>query len=115
MTDVTENDLIKQRKKLQEMMDLWKSMNRLTNNRDFNKVIMTEFMINETARFAHVSTDPNLDDKERADALGMAQAAGYLKRYLQVLDQMGKHAEHQISQIDDELEYMRANGEDEEA
>lgn len=113
MSEITETDLLQQRKDLQKHVDLMKSFQRLSNNRDFNKVILDEFMIQEAARFVQVSTDPNLTAEERADALGLAQAAGYLKRYLDVLQRMGKHAVNTINRIDEELEDMRASGEDE--
>ena len=43
----------------------------------------------------------------------MAQATGHLKRYLQVVTQMGNHAELQIPNIDDEIAELRSMGDDE--
>lgn len=81
---------------------------RLANNRDFKKLILDEFCVQECARYAQASGDPMLDERQRADSLGMAQAAGHLRRWLSVINQMGNVAQGQIEANEAELERARA-------
>ena len=104
-------DLEDHRKKAKELVELRNSALRLSNNRDFRKLILDYFCTEESARYAHASADPSLDATSRADALALAQAAGHLKRFLSVVVQMGHNAEREIVQIDEAIEEVRL-GED---
>lgn len=76
---------------------------RLANNRDFKKLILEEFCVNECATYAQNSANPMYDAEQRADCLGIAQAAGHLRRWLQVVRQMGMTAEGQTEELDEML------------
>ena len=65
---------------------------KLYNNPEFKKLIIDEFCGSECARYAQTSADPALDDRQRADALAIAQAAGHLRRYLSVIVTMGNQS-----------------------
>lgn len=84
-----------------------KVLQRLMNNRDFKKLILEDFCVQECARYAQLSADPNLSANERADALALAQSAGHIRRYLNVLDIMGNSAENQMQRLDDAIEDAR--------
>lgn len=84
-----------------------KVLQRLMNNRDFKKLILEDFCVQECARYAQASADPNLSANERADALALAQSAGHIRRYLNVLDIMGNAAENQMQRLDDAIEDAR--------
>lgn len=84
-------------------------VDRLANNRDFQKLIIEGFMRDECARLTHMSTDPNLSAQDRLDALGSAQAPGYLKRWLNALVQMGNNAERDLPEARATLEELRAD------
>jgi len=84
-----------------------KVLQRLMNNRDFKKLILEDFCVQECARYAQASADPNLSVNERADALALAQSAGHIRRYLNVLDIMGNSAENQMQRLDDAIEDAR--------
>ena len=84
---------------------------RLFSNRDFKKLILEEFCVNECARYAQNSANPALGPDERADSLAIAQAAGHLRRFLSVTIQMGNQAEVEIRQINEAIEEIRAEGE----
>lgn len=86
---------------------------KLAGNREFKKLILEDFCINECARYAQMSADPNLTKDERADALAIAQAAGHLRRYLAVIHAMGNTALKSIGDTKDEIESIRSEGEDE--
>ncbi len=81
---------------------------RLAENHDFRKLILDYFMKEECARYVHSSADPALNPESRADALAIAQAAGHLKRFLQVTIAMGNNAEGQMGDIEDALTELRS-------
>jgi hypothetical protein len=81
---------------------------RLSKNADFIRIFHDDYFLKEAARLVHLSADPVLDDKQRADALAMAQATGHVKRYLSVICQMGDAAESQIPQMHELLDELRA-------
>jgi TolA-binding protein len=80
---------------------------KLFTNREFKKLILEEFCVQESARYAHTSADPSLSPENRADALALAQAAGHLKRWLSVQCRMGEVAARDIEQIDAALVELR--------
>lgn len=81
---------------------------RLSGNADFRKVIIEDFSTKECARYARESVNPGISPEDRAHALAMAQAAGYLKQFLNVNIQIGDTAEDTIRQIDEALAEARA-------
>ena len=81
---------------------------RLAGNSDFRKLILEYFCVEECARYAQASSDPALGPGERHDALALAQAAGHLKRFLQVQCQMGEIAARNIIDINEAIEEARA-------
>lgn len=86
-------DLAREQIKLRDMaLKLYK-------NREFKKLILEEFSVNECARYAQASADPALDSDQRKDSLAIAQSAGHLRRFLSVLVQMGNVAENQLPEI----------------
>ncbi len=87
---------------------------RLSENRDYKKLIREEFMRDDCARFAQQSVNPVLKPEERADALAKAQAAGHLKQYLSVIILQGNTAEATIPQINEAIEEARAMPDEDE-
>jgi hypothetical protein len=83
----------------------------LEKNREFKKLILEEFCEKECARFVRMSTDPGLSPENRADALAMAQAPGFLRRWLSVVVRHGIDAESRIVDAKTEIENIRADGE----
>ncbi|MNR36391.1 hypothetical protein D3C85_1543030 [compost metagenome] len=81
---------------------------RLARNPDFRKLILEEFMVNECARYVHTSSDPNVPESGRQDALNIAQAAGHLKRFLSVMIQMGNSAADTLGDVEAALDEARA-------
>ena len=81
---------------------------KLSENREFRKLILDEYFVKEAARLVQLSVDPALKDDQRADALAMAQATGHLKRYLSMMVQMGAHAEKELPELRSQLEEQRA-------
>lgn len=79
--------------KIQEAVARKELAERLMANSDFRELILKYFCTEECARYVQVSTDPLIGATERADALNMAQAAGHLKRFLQLVVQIGNISE----------------------
>lgn len=86
---------------------------RLVKNPDYRTVIEKGFMLEECARYAQASGNPALSDRERADALLIAQAAGALKRFLAVTIQISNQCANDILAIEHSIEEARMAGEDE--
>jgi hypothetical protein len=80
---------------------------RLGKNPDFRTVILDAFFVEECARYARESGDPALSEVQRADALAMAQAAGHLKRFLNVQILMGNNAENSMAGLEAAIEEER--------
>lgn len=80
---------------------------KLYKNPEFKKLVIDEFCTTECARYAQLSADPSLGDRERADALAMSQAAGHLRRFLSVVVTMGNQAERLLPDLESEIEAAR--------
>lgn len=83
---------------------------RLNGNADFRRLILEEFCTKECARYAQLSGDLALPEEERAHALGMAQAAGHLRRFLSLKVQFANMADRDIQELNLALDEERARG-----
>lgn len=88
---------------------------RLANNRDFKKLILEDFCVEECSRCAQLSGEPSMSAEDRADALAIAQAAGHLRRWLHAVTTMGRVAGNQNAEIDEVLDELRAEDAADEA
>ena len=87
---------------------------KLSENREFRKLILEGFCLTESARYVHESADPHLSPEQRADALAMAQAGGHLKRFLSMAVVVGNTASRELVDVEEALEHIRAHGEEAE-
>jgi hypothetical protein len=88
---------------------------KLSEIREFRRLILEDYMVTECARLVQLSADPALNVQQRADSLAMAQATGHLKRYLSMMVQMGAVAERELPQMQaalDETRSMEMNDDD---
>lgn len=92
-----------QLKQAEEALNRRAQLQRLMRNRDFKALIMDYFCKEAAAHYAQESADPALNDRQREDALALAQAPGHLRRFLAVIEQQGNHAEAMIPQIKDTI------------
>lgn len=100
--------LLKQRADAEDLIARRAMAIRLASNPDFKKLILQEFCVEECARYAQTSGDPALNAAQRADALAISQAAGHLRRWLQIIGQMGQSAENQMESLDAAITDARA-------
>lgn len=98
MSEVTA--LEQQRSNCQTLIERRDAVERLSSNPDFKQLILQHFMIDECAVYAHNTVNPNLTAEQRADALSFAQSAGQLKRWLNIVVQMGNAAANEIGEVE---------------
>jgi len=96
-----------------QIIEHGKEVTKLVSNSLFRKVILEEFCTKQCARYVQESGDPLLDANQRADALAMAQSAGHLRRWLDLAIRMGDASDGRLSELEQELDYMRSQPEDE--
>lgn len=94
-----------------ELVKVKDMIDRLNRNEDFRKLILTDFMVREAATNVQISADPARTEKEQQAALGMAQAAGHLKRYLYAKGMMAMAAQETIESIRENIQILRQEGE----
>lgn len=88
-------------KHAKKSVDLMKSVERLTKNRDFKLVVLEGFFEKEAIRLVTLKADPNMQDAESQEAIiKQMDAIGAFRQYLSALIQMGRMAEKAIA--DDE-------------
>lgn len=100
--------LEKQLEDSKAVIEQQKLLSKLNENYEFRKLFVEGFCRDEAARCVRLSVDVTLDAESRADALGFAQAAGYMMRYMNALHQMGEIAKRDIPRIEEALEEARA-------
>lgn len=84
---------------------------KLSSNREFKKLFIEDYFVDEAARLVQLSSDPTLTLEQRADALAMAQATGHTRRYLSMVIQMGAVAERDLPAMYEELQVLRSEQE----
>ena len=84
---------------------------KLMGNKLFRDVILKQFCVEHCARYVQESGDPLLSVENRADALAMAQAAGHLRRWLDIGIRMADSEAGLLPQIQEELDAVRAEPE----
>lgn len=79
-----------------------KSVQRLTSNRDFKKVVLEGYFEQEAIRLVLMKSDPSqLDAESQAYLLKQMDGIGAFRHYLNTINQIGMMAEKAI--VEDEL------------
>ena len=110
MSEVTIEELEKQRAEAKVSVDTRDMILKLTQNFEFRKIIDEGFIRDEAARNARLAGQPGLSELDRNNILNAAMAAGHLQRYLSANIHFGTIAENTIRQIDEVIAEMRAEG-----
>lgn len=98
---------------LKNQIEMAEVCDRLMQNPDFKKLILRYFCVEECARYVQVSGDGNQNDRVRADAMAIAQAAGHLKRFLDVTVKLGEMAKESIKDTEEYITELRQQAESE--
>lgn len=109
----TISDLEKQIEECRETIAVRDMALKLYENKEFKAVIIDDFSTKQCALYAQLSCDPSLTKEQQQDALGLAQAAGHLRRFLSAKVAMGNQAARTIADIEEEIEAVRLEGGDE--
>lgn len=86
-----------------EQIALMESIDKLYDNKDFQKVILNGYLRDECARAIKASTSCSLTKDQREDCILMAQAAGFLQQYLLNTHNQGEIAKKNLN------EYLQGN------
>lgn len=89
------------------IIDRGKMAEKLASNREFKKLILEGYFVDEAARMAHLYSDPNLSDQDREYLLRDMAGIGALKRHLRALVAMGHAAQSDLSEAEMTLEEIR--------
>lgn len=107
MSDIQQIEItIEQAKKLIERKN---QIEKLTSNREFRKVILDGYFVDEAARLAGISGDP-LHARDHDDILLSLQAISKLRLFLQNQIRMGEVAERELNEHYEVLDEARAEG-----
>lgn len=97
-------------KELQGLVDLGKSLERLRKNRDFKKIIESEYMREEAVRLVHLKGNSNVQEpRQQASIDNQIMAIGCLSDFLDMVEARAAGAVDAI----DECEDLRAELEEE--
>lgn len=107
MSEVTIAQLEAQLDNSRQARDELVRLERLLQNKDFKAIVGQEFMVEEAARYVHISCDPNLGKEDRADALFIAQSGGALKRWLAIKEMMLRQKINNIPSLESDLDAAR--------
>ncbi|WP_244832401.1 hypothetical protein [Caballeronia sp. TF1N1] len=83
---------------------------KLQSNKDFKKLVTETYLVNAAADFARQAGDPAMGERQRADALAMALAPGYFKRFMNVVFSQGQQAEEDIPELEKGIEFIQNGG-----
>ena len=81
---------------------------RLAANSDFKKLVLEGYFVEEAARLAHLSSDPNIPEEVRAFVMRDLNGVGAFKRYLSAIVQMGLQAETELQEQMETLDEIRS-------
>ena len=94
---------------MQSMIQTKNELEQLMTNPLFKKHILDGFCKDDCTRAVHLSVDSNMPVEVREDALRLAQASGYLMKYIQLECSRGYEAEGRMTELDEALEEARAS------
>lgn len=109
-----EQDIENRIKEMENAIAISESIEKLARNRDFKKVILEGFLIDEAARRTRESVNLALTEEHRKSAVASAQAAGHLEQFLIARTRLGMEARNRINDMRKELDLVRSGLLDEE-
>jgi len=89
-------------------IERWQRLERLRSQLEWKHLIEEGFLLQDCARYTHASVDTAIPKEQREDALKIAQAAGYLSKFLEVLETQGRYAQNRLPELDAAIEEARS-------
>lgn len=105
MSEVSRLEKLKSEDRLS--IDRLEMLERLSRNKDFQRLINDQYMVTECAVLAHTAGNPALSKDQREDAMQMAMASGHLKRFLRVTEMQGIAARARVDELNAAIEDAR--------
>lgn len=106
MSDIQEVELsIEHAKKLVERKA---QVEKLTSNREFRKIILEGYFVDEAARLAGISGDP-MHKAHRDEIILSIQGISSLRQYMHTIVRMGQVAENELFEHVEMLDELRAD------
>jgi len=90
-----------------KMVERKNQIEKLTSNREFRKVILDGYFVDEASRLAGISGDP-LHAREHEDIMLSLKAISKLRLFLSNQIRMGQVAEAELHEYNEALDEMRA-------
>lgn len=104
-------EIQRDKKLLQESIELAEALHRLKENEDYKKIF--EPYLNEYALDClHISANINCVDQVKENALFKAKACGALWNYLDAIELKAEHAKLQLSEYKEEEDAINESGDD---
>lgn len=92
-----------------EAKDMMEAVMRLSDNKDFKKVIHDDYFEKYAARLVLLKSDPSMqDERQQRDVDNSIIAVGYFRQYLSSLIQLGRQAEREILDAEQAKEEIMA-------
>jgi len=99
-------------KEAQRMVDLGAAVTRLTNNRDFKKVVMEMYFEKEAIRLVHLKASPHMQEPARQAAIIKdMDAIGAFYQFLRTLEMQAEMAKRAVEDSEQLREEILAEGE----
>jgi hypothetical protein len=96
-------------KEAKKHVDKMHSLQKLTNNQDFIKVILEGYFENEASRLVLLKADSNMQDEANQTHINKAiDSVGYLRQYFSAVMQLGRMAEKSIDESEATKQEMLA-------
>ncbi len=96
------NELESNIKDLTEMVNVGKALDRLRKNRDFKKVVETEYLKEEAVRLVHLKSDGNMQgEREQARVVRDIDAIGSFTQFLDLIMQKADAAREALDECED--------------
>jgi len=104
-------EIEKQIQQAKEQVELGKSLERLRSNRDFVKIVVSNYLQQECVRLVLLKADPNLQSAEKqASIVKQMDAIGALDQYFTTIYQKAAIAEKDLLSSEQERELLIAEG-----
>jgi len=87
-------------------MQIWQ---KLQASREWQLLMEKGFMQQDCVHYIHASVDTAILKEQREEAMKMAQASGYLKKFLEVVEAQGRYAENRLTELEQAIEEARSN------
>lgn len=87
---------------------------KLMKNKEFEEVILEQFMVKSCAEYVQRSVNPQLDESQQANALRFAQASGVLQQWLDTHLVEAERLRRAIPQIEEAIVEARQEADSDE-